>query len=345
MTRPGLGGPFPGGPRDFAYIKPSGRRLSEYEAVICYLQPDTKGFDGEGDLTSRPDGRGTWPEDSTALRCQDWYAFRDPSEMWQRPYIARQTEQEHSIDRLVRYWADSGVLGKMSPEWAAVLGDLYVPCAFMEHGTFRAMAYAQREALSDTLATAMVFNATDKVRHAQGIVLYHLELIDAGVQIRTDDGKSSWLTEPMFQGCRRIIERLLATNDWAELSVAANLVIEPLIAGLLYNEILAHGASRAGDAATPVMLAEAAVDRQRNEAWTKRLVELVLDDPVDAEQNRSVVSGWLASWYADVAAAMADLAPAANRVGLDPDEVQARVSRAWSHLVEPFKLELAEVRT
>lgn len=344
MSGRGLGGPFQGGPRDFAHIKPAGRRLSEYEAVICYVQPDYFTYDGPGDGTTRPDGGATWRMDSTALRCQDWYAFRDPSDMWQRPYTAQQTEQEHSIDRLVKHWADSGVLGKMSPEWAAVLGDLYVPCAFMEHGIFRVMAYAQREALSDTLATAMVFNAVDKVRHAQGIVIYHLQLADAGVQIRSDDGKSTWLTEPMFQGCRRVIERLLATDDWGELSVAANLVIEPLLTGLLYNEVLAHGASRAGDMATPVMLAEASVDRQRNQNWTRRLVELALDDPAHGEHNCSVVAGWLASWHADATAAMADLAPAAKRVGLDPDEVQRRVQAAWSDMVEPFKLELAEVR-
>src|SRR5882757_9153595 len=39
--------------RDMNYIKPRGRRLSEYEAVICYSHPDMNtGWDG-GDWTFR----------------------------------------------------------------------------------------------------------------------------------------------------------------------------------------------------------------------------------------------------------------------------------------------------
>lgn len=332
------------GPRDFGYITPAGRRLSEYEAVTLYIQPDPKGFDRPGDLTTRPDGRGTWNEDSTAMRCEDWFAFRDPAEMWQRPYISRQTDQERSIDRLIRHWAESGALGQLDGEWArSGLGEIYLPCAFMEHGIFRAMAYAQREALSDTLATALTLNATDKVRHAQDIVLYHIELVAAGVPIREDNGKASWIGDPIFQGCRRVIERLMATDDWAEIAVATNLVIEPLVAGSIYDEILAHGASRIGDMATTVILAEAGRDRARNLAWTRRLVELALDDKADSDHNRSVITGWLSSWRTDATAALTGLGPAAQRVGLDPDHLNDQVHASWSRLVEPFDLKLAEV--
>ena len=32
------------------------------------------------------DGRGTWNDASTALRCTDWFAFRDPGQQWERPF-------------------------------------------------------------------------------------------------------------------------------------------------------------------------------------------------------------------------------------------------------------------
>ena len=44
-------------PRDFNYIKPRKRRLSEYEAVSCYTQPDPKVFDREGWYLLTAEGR------------------------------------------------------------------------------------------------------------------------------------------------------------------------------------------------------------------------------------------------------------------------------------------------
>ena len=44
-------------PRDFNYIKPRKRRLSEYEAVSCYTQPDPKVFDRQGWYLLTAEGR------------------------------------------------------------------------------------------------------------------------------------------------------------------------------------------------------------------------------------------------------------------------------------------------
>ena len=79
-------GPFDG-PRDFGYVKPMGRRISEYEALNLYVLPLETSVD-------RPVAKSTgWPADSTAVRSENFYAFRDPAQRWQRPHVKRQAEQ------------------------------------------------------------------------------------------------------------------------------------------------------------------------------------------------------------------------------------------------------------
>lgn len=325
------------GAKDFGYIKPTGRRLSEYEAVILHVQPNHKPWDGTETFVARFDGRPAWDDASTALEVEDWFTFRDPSQMWQRPYIVRQTDQEKTIERLVGYWAESGALGAMKADWAAnALCELYLACSFFENGLFRTLIISSRETLSDSVSAVFMFNATDKARHAQDIVLYHLQLIEAGLPVRTDNGKEVWLRDPRFQSLRRLTERLLACPDWAEAAVAINLVVEPLVSRLIYQEILAAGASSNGDVATPVILAEAAADRKRNLDWTKALVTLALDEPGTAgHHNAEVVGGWLTSWRQDALTALADLAPMAAYAGVDPEAAIQRVVDGWPTLIDP----------
>jgi len=71
-------------PRDFNYIKSKGRRLSEYEAVTCYTQPDPGAFDVEGWflLGPGPEYRTAWRRESTKLVYPHWFDFRDPGMQW-----------------------------------------------------------------------------------------------------------------------------------------------------------------------------------------------------------------------------------------------------------------------
>ena len=96
MTPPVL--TVPKAPRDFTYITPRGRRVSEYEAVTCYTQPDPEAFDKEGWFLRTPEGRTAWQRESTKLVHPHWFDFRDPASHWQRTYVKMQGEQERGID-------------------------------------------------------------------------------------------------------------------------------------------------------------------------------------------------------------------------------------------------------
>jgi len=103
--------------RDFTFIKPAKRRVTEYEAVTLRQQWETGGFDKGGHFLTPADGRAPWRAESTALVHPDWFAFRDPAQLWQRPYVRMQAEQERAIERMTEDTAAAGAFADIDRAW------------------------------------------------------------------------------------------------------------------------------------------------------------------------------------------------------------------------------------
>jgi Methane/Phenol/Alkene Hydroxylase len=234
-------------PRDFTYIRPRKRRLSEYEAVTCYTQPDPEVFDKQGWYLRTAEGRTAWRKESTRLSHPHWFDFRDPAALWQRPYVRMQAEQERSLERAVEDAARGGAFRDFDPIWTReIVGGHYRVWSFFEYGLFRCFAQAQRETLSDTLGNVYCFAGVDRMRHAQAIVIYLMDLEDQIEGFRDVGAKERWLSDPIYQPMRRLTEELMAIEDWAELPVAVHLSVDPILSEVGASEIVRrHGASTA----------------------------------------------------------------------------------------------------
>ncbi|MBK6660973.1 MAG: monooxygenase [Proteobacteria bacterium] len=302
--------------RDFSFIKPAKRRLTEYEAVTIRQQWETGGFDKGGHFLTPADGRAPWREESTALRHPDWFAFRDPAQLWQRPYVRMQAEQERAIERLTEDSVEAGAFADINRAWLDdFIAGHYRVWSFFENGLFRAFAPAQREALSDCLGNALCFQAFDQMRHAQAIVS-HLVAAEMAVPGLSDAGaKQTWLDEPAYQPLRRLVEQLVATSDWCEIPVATNLVILPLLSEVTIGGLIRRQGPLHGDSISPYIALTADRDRRRNADWTQALVRMVIDDKLPAAAaNRGEIEGWLKRWQPRALDAVAALQAIADRV-------------------------------
>lgn len=298
-------------PRDFVYIKPRRRRLSDYEAVTCYTQPDPEAFDKEGWFLRTSEGRPAWLRESTRLEHPHWFDFRDPASHWYRTYVRMQADQERSIERVTEDAVLSGTFAHMDRTWLhEVLGVHYRVWSYVEYGLFRAFGTAQREALSDTLGNALCFEAFDRTRHAQDIVLYLMDIETAVEDYRDHGAKDRWTTDEMYQPTRALVERLIAFDDWAELAVVTNLVLDPIVAEVAVSQLVRRFGPFHGDFVTPTIVTTTERDRRRNRQWTEELVRMVTAEDVPAaEANRRTIQGWLDRWTPEVQAAARALAP------------------------------------
>jgi methane monooxygenase component A beta chain/propane monooxygenase small subunit len=286
------------GKRDLDYITPQGRRLTEYEAVTCYTQAqvDGGGLQVAGYSQLRPDGRPLFDPASTRLRCADWFAYRDPNQMWQRPYYVAGTRAEQAIERATEVAISTGAVRLLSGGWVEDgLVGAYFPFGHYEYGLFRALNVAARDSLSDVINNVLAFNAADKLRHAQGISILGLDLESALVDFDGTRGREIWLTHPDWQPLRRLIEETMAILDWGEIIVAVDLVLEPLIGEPLRRLVFALTASAHRDLIMPVMAATASADWHRTARAIRELVGFLLACS-GGEDNAGVLAEWLHRW-------------------------------------------------
>jgi len=323
--------------RDFTYIKPQRRRLTEYEALTAHMQPDHRGFDHPRGrvvepewLLLRDDGSELWDPASTALQIPDWYAWRDPSQHWQRTYVRHQEQQEGAIERATEDAALDGSLAELDPHWVRdLLCGHYRTWSFFEYAIFRALAPAQREALSDTLGNALCFQCFDHLRHAQDIVCYLVELEHHTHGVDDALGKRHWLEHPAYQPARQLAESIMACRDWAELMLALNLAVGPLLQQLAVSELVRRAALPNRDAVAAHIVLTSERDRRRNLACAQALAGLATDgNNPHAEANRAQIQRWLDDWLTRVDAVAVALAPAFAAVPVPATTHAESLSRA-----------------
>ncbi|MDV7246316.1 MULTISPECIES: aromatic/alkene monooxygenase hydroxylase subunit beta [Rhodococcus] len=335
--------------RELTYIRPQKRRISEYEAVICHAQPDLDQFDSGGWYLLRPDGLGCQDARTTALKHPNWFEYRDPSSLWQRPYIKLQAQQERSIQGAITSAKANGSFSDIAPGWLDLVSCYYEAYASFQWGMFKAHAFVTREALSDTLSMTYTFSGMDRLRHQQDIALYSLDLHEHAPGYTEGAGAEAWLNDPVCQGARRLVERLLSLRDWGEMVLMTNLVVEPLFTALLGSEFFRHLAPLHGDVVIPVIEMTAEADRLRNRTATQALIKLLTADtdrsgrPVPAARNRELIQGWVDSWYPDALAAVDaflpvfDAAPAGSGVG---ERARQRVVSTTADILEQAGLQV-----
>ena len=202
-------------------------------------------------------------------------------------------------------------MSEFDPVWLnEIIGIHYRVWSFVEYGLFRAFSRAQREALSDTLGNALCFEAVDRIRHAQATVLYLMELEARVEGFKDHASKDHWLNDPVYQPLRRLVESLMATDDWAEIAFAVNLVIDPIATEVGVSRLVRHHGPAHGDPTTPMIIFTTERDRRRNQAWTEELVRMTTaPDLPSLENNRIVIRSWIERWTPmATAAAKADAA-------------------------------------
>ncbi len=317
--------------RDFAWFAPAGRRPTLYEDVTVDTQPSVHRHLTRGWPLSFEDGRGTWNDDSTALRCTDWFAFRDPDEQWERPFYQRGSAAEREIEAAIASAVSDGLLGDFSPEWVEFLrSTLQVP-AYVEHGLWFALATIARDCLSDSVATCVCLQAAMKQRSAQAIVLYAMDLERAHGEFSIERARSAFLDDAAWQPARRFVERLAGCADWGEVLIATNLCFEPVFGTLLRREVGIRAAAAAGDTVTPVLARAASREWEWVRGWTVSLVRMLVSDSSFGEANRELIQSWVAGWLPQ---ALSAAEAVAGLVPVGPDAVARVTGEAESLLAE-----------
>jgi propane monooxygenase small subunit len=279
--------------RKFNYYAPKGRKATHYEDMTLDVQPDPKRYLLQDWIISFADGTPTYSEKWTAARSGDWHKFRSVDEEWERTHYQRQSTIVGMIAQAVENARRAGAPARIDKTWVKVLEKHLGAYKHAEFGMGTSLMHAQRYGYTQMINTAILTNASYKLRFAQDLTLY---LGDIGVDIAGFDaeiGKTEWLESPIWQPTRRLAETIGGATDYLEKYFAVNIVFEPMVGELFRSGFFMQMAAAQNDFLTPTVVSSAECDYQRNLANTVELLHVLATDPEHGTHNVALFNQWL----------------------------------------------------
>lgn len=326
--------------REYNYFQPKRLRRTVYEDVTVEVQPDPAHYLAQDWVYAFADGRGGYPMDWTALKSSTWHDFRDPNEEWEKTIYIHNSRVVVQQQENVSTAKLTGAFGRWDPSWVKTVEHHVSAWAHAEHGLgMHVFLPAQRDAPTNMHNNAISVNAIHKLRFAQDLVLYNLELSE---EFENFDGKAhieTWRNDPVWQKVRETVERLTAIRDWAEAVFAANYIFEPLIGVLFRSRFVMQVASPHGDFTTPAIVGAGEKDYSRNLRWSRDLFGLLVNDPDHSTFNKEVLQGWIGEW----APLCVDAARRLQPLWSQPNQRVVRFQDAFDAAYLQFKTQVNEL--
>jgi len=296
--------------RSFNYFKPKGRHASVYEDVTVDVQPDPDRYLLQGWLYAFADGTEGYDPRWTKMKSSDWHVFRDPNEQWHRTFYIREANAVRQIQQTLAMARDQKSYESWDKSWVKAVESHVSAAMHPEYGLgMHVFTPAQRDAPSNMINNALCVNGMDKLRLAQDLALYNLELSEQIPGFNGTAHKQTWMNDPIWSGTRENVERITAAPDWAEQAFVTNFIYEPLCDELFRSQFVMQFAAPHGDYVTPVLFGIAEYDYERNLSYTTALFKLLADDATYGTQNKRIMSEWLAHWTPYSVAAARQLQP------------------------------------
>lgn len=234
--------------RKFTYYKPAKLRSTMYEDVTIDVQPDPERHLSQGWIYGFGDGPGGYPQDWTVAKSSNWHAFLDPNEEWEQTIYRNNAAVVRQVDLCLRNAKRARAYEGWNTSWLKFLERHLGAWMHAENGmALHVFTSIQRSAPTNMINNAVAVNAAHKLRFAQDLALFNLDLSEETEGFDGQAHRETWRSAPEWQPTREVVERLTAVGDWCELLFATNIVFEQLVGQLFRSELVMQIAARNGD--------------------------------------------------------------------------------------------------
>ncbi len=283
--------------RTYNYYKPAKIRATMYEDVTVDVQPDPERHLTQGWIYGFADGPGGYPKEWTKATSSNWHLFLDPNEEWEQTIYRNNAAVVRQVSLCLENAKRAGAYQAWNRAWITFVQRNLGAWMHAENGlALHVFTAVQRSAPTNMINNAVAVNAAHKMRFAQDLALYNLDLSEAGIDFDGAVHRAVWQEAPEWQPTREVVEQLTATGDWGELLFATNIVFEQLVGALFRSELVMQIAARNGDYITPTIVGTGEHDYNRDLAYTRNLFQLLSRDEETGAANKKLFGEWLALW-------------------------------------------------
>jgi phenol hydroxylase P1 protein len=239
----------------------------------------------------------------TKIVMKDWYALKDPRQYYYGSYTIARARQQEAAESSFEMIEERGLADLIPAELKQIALDVLVPMRHVEWGGNMGNSYITAYGYGTVITQPCLYHAMDHLGVAQyltriGLVLDGPDSLDAA--------KEAWMSGALWQPMRRHVENLLVLQDWFEIFVAQNLVLEGLLNPMLYDFLDADFSAKGGTAISMMtrFMAEWSAETAK---WVDAQIKVVA---AESPENKAQLSAWVQQYRA---ATLEALAPIADR--------------------------------
>ena len=210
-----------------------------------------------------------------------------------RTYNMLQDGQENYVYGLFDQFSARGHDAMLERAWARQLARLYTPARYLFHTLQMGSAYLCQIAPASTISNCATYQTADTLRWLTHTAYRTKELANGFDDLGFGDRRARrWESDPAWQGFRELVEKGLATYDWAEELCRDEPRRAACGRGGACCAASAASARHNGDTLLGLLTDAQLVDADRHRRWTGALVKMALE----SEANKAVFDGWVAKW-------------------------------------------------
>ncbi|MBZ0333279.1 aromatic/alkene monooxygenase hydroxylase subunit beta [Marinobacter sp. AL4B] len=256
----------------------------------------------------------------TSIRMEDWYAVTDPRQFFYGAYVGNRAKMQEAAESNFAFCDKRNLLTRLPEKTQHQLLRLLVPLRHVELGANMNNSKIAGDAIATTVAQMHMFAATDRLGMGQYLSRIAL-LLDGSTGKALDESKTFWMDDELWQPMRKLVEDLLVIDDWFELTLVQNVLLDGLMYPLIYDHMDAWlGEQGAEDVS---LLTEFQRDwYKESQRWTNSMIKTVGGEN---DGNREQLQHWVTQWEHRVYEALMPIAQATTGLGA-LDETRAELS-------------------
>ena len=272
---------------------------SRYQEAVYDVQPTTN-------FQFRPlwdKNHNIYDKNRTAIVMEDWYSFADPRQYYYGTYTITRAKQQEVAEHNFAFVDKRDLFDSVPEAIKQQVRDILIPLRHVEWAANMNNCQITDECFGSNFSSVAMFNAMDRLGMAQYVTRIGL-LIDKNEETSIDRAKVAWMEAPQWQRLRHAIEDMFVLDDWFELMVAQNVVLDGLVFPLIYNRFEKKLTSEGG--ATVAMLTEFMDDWYAETVrWTNVLAKITVKE---SDANKALISKWVDKWATRLTTAIEPIA-------------------------------------
>ena len=241
-------------------------------------------------------------ETRTRINMEDWYAFRDPRQYYYGSYVIARAKQQDAAEAAFDFVETRGLAATLPAELRQLTLDLLLPLRHVAWGGSMNNEFAAAYGYGTGITQPLIYYAMDQLGIAQfntrvGLLFGDPEALNVA--------KAAWLDDLAWQSLRRLVEDLFVEQDWFELFVAQDLVLDGLLYPLVYQTIIEGELTRLGGAAVAMVTQFQSDWFVETRKWVDAQIRAAC---ADNGENACQIGEWIAKWKPRAAAALLPVA-------------------------------------